>query len=476
MTKTKSLFFYVLKIMASKPHSYPLSSVLEQNKLDGTNFNDWYRNLKIVLKHQKKEHVLIAPLPDPPAANASRAEKNEYDQLRDDSNEVSCLMLVSMTPDLQRRLEDWTAYEMIQELKGMYQEPARVEKHRVAMELFECRMAEGASVRPHVQKMISLVEQLGKLNYKIDLEMATDMILHSLPASYSMFKMNYNMAGELKPLNELHSMLSTAESSIRKAPEVMAVNKAGKKVGKKGKKKKKAKTGGKGSAQAGSKSTPKPVKLSTPTTDTVCFHCNGKGHFKRECPKFLEEQKTARVASSGINVVEINFAISSSSSWIVDSGAGAHICSNMQVLKRIRRLARGEMQLKFGNGALVAAVAVGDLELILPSGLIIELFSVYYVPCASKNIISVSCLDSHGFEFAFKNRCCTISRNGLYYASASFVNGLYVIDQGTPINNINTKRLKISDNNSCFFVALSLGSYKRETHQEAPRGWTSRSI
>lgn len=289
MTKTKSLFFYVLKKMASKPHSYPLSSVLEQNKLDGTNFNDWYRNLKIVLKHQKKEHVLYAPLPDPPAANASRAEKNEYDQLRDDSNEVSCLMLVSMTPDLQRRLEDWTAYEMIQELKGMYQEPARVEKHRVAMELFECRMAEGASVRPHVQKMISLVEQLGKLNYKIDLEMATDMILHSLPASYSMFKMNYNMAGELKPLNELHSMLSTAESSIRKAPEVMAVNKAGKKVGKKGKKKKKAKTGGKGSAQAGSKSTPKPVKLSTPTTDTVCFHCNGLGHINEKRIKKLQE-------------------------------------------------------------------------------------------------------------------------------------------------------------------------------------------
>ena len=49
-----------------------------------------------------------------------------------------------------RRLEDWTAYEMIKELKNMYEEPARVEKHRVAMQLFECRMAEGAPVRPHV--------------------------------------------------------------------------------------------------------------------------------------------------------------------------------------------------------------------------------------------------------------------------------------------------------------------------------------
>jgi hypothetical protein len=131
----------------------------------------------------------------------------------------------------------------------------------------------------------------------------------------------------------------------------------------------------------------------------------------------------------------------------VDSGVGAHICSNIQTLKRSRRLAKGEMQLKFGNGALVAAVAIGDLELILPSGLEIELSNVYYVPCASRNIISVSFLDSHGFEFSFKNRCCIISRNCLFYASASFVNDLYVIDLGTPICNISTKRLKASNTN-----------------------------
>ena len=115
----------------------------------------------------------------------------------------------------------------------------------------------------------------------------------------------------------------------------------------------------------------------------------------------------------------------------MDSGAGAHVCSNVQVLKRSRKLAKGEMQLKFGNGALVAAVAVGDLELILPSGLVLELFDVYVVPYTSKNIMSVSCLDSHGFEFAFKNGCCTISRSGLFYASASLMNGLFVLDQGT---------------------------------------------
>jgi hypothetical protein len=74
--------------------------------------------------------------------------------------------------------------------------------------------------------------------------------------------------------------------------------------------------------------------------------------------------------------------------------------------------------------------------LILPNELVIELSSDYYILYASRNIISVSCLDFHGFEFSFKNRCCTISHNGLFYASVSFVIGLYMIDLGTPIYNI----------------------------------------
>ena len=102
----------------------------------------------------------------------------------------------------------------------------------------------------------------------------------------------------------------------------------------------------------------------------------------------------------------------------MDSGAGAHVCSNVQALKGSRKLAKGEMQFKFGDGALVAAETVGDLELILPTGLILQLSSVYFIPHCNKNIIFVSCLDSQGYVFSFKNKYCIISRNNIVYASA----------------------------------------------------------
>ena len=45
----------------------------------------------------------------------------------------------------------------------------------------------------------------------------------------------------------------------------------------------------------------------------------------------------------------------------------------------------------------------------------------------------------------------------MIYASACYLNGLYVIDLEIPINNISTKRLKTSNINSCSLWHYRLG-------------------
>jgi hypothetical protein len=44
--------------------------------------------------------VLDVPVPEPPADIATRTERDQFEKKCDKSNEVSCLMLVSMTLDL----------------------------------------------------------------------------------------------------------------------------------------------------------------------------------------------------------------------------------------------------------------------------------------------------------------------------------------------------------------------------------------
>ena len=94
---------------------------------------------------------------------------------------------------------------------------------------------------------------------------------------------------------------------------------------------------------------------------------------------------------------------------IVDSGCGSHLGNFVQGLRNRRQLARGEVDLRVGNGAKVAALSVGTYVIRLPSGLELYLNNCYFVPQLSKNIISVSVLDSEGFSFLIKYRTLTLS-------------------------------------------------------------------
>jgi hypothetical protein len=58
--------------------SFTLHSILEKDKLNGTNYADWICNLRIVLRAEKKEDVLDTPLSEEPADDATVAVKNAY--------------------------------------------------------------------------------------------------------------------------------------------------------------------------------------------------------------------------------------------------------------------------------------------------------------------------------------------------------------------------------------------------------------
>jgi len=62
--------------MAPTNQTFTLCSILEKDKLNGTNYADCIRNLRIVLSAEKKEEILDTPLPEAPANNAPAAEKN----------------------------------------------------------------------------------------------------------------------------------------------------------------------------------------------------------------------------------------------------------------------------------------------------------------------------------------------------------------------------------------------------------------
>ena len=85
---------------ANNNSAFNLRSILDKEKLNGANFIDWYRNLRIILRNEKREYVLEKPYPDDIPKGANAAARTAYEKYCNDSLEVSCLMLATMSSDL----------------------------------------------------------------------------------------------------------------------------------------------------------------------------------------------------------------------------------------------------------------------------------------------------------------------------------------------------------------------------------------
>ncbi|KAK9037115.1 hypothetical protein V6N11_022037 [Hibiscus sabdariffa] len=189
-----------------------LRSLLEKEKLNGINFLDWFHNLRIVLKQERKEYVIEEAVPNDPGANAP-SDKDKFKKHMDNMLDVGCLMLATMTPELQKQHEDMVAYEMIQNLKEIYEGQARQERYETSKALFQCKMSEGSPVRAHVIKMMGYIQTLEKLGLALNDELAIDVVLQSLPNSFSQLILNFNMNEIEKTLPQLLGMLRTGEGN-----------------------------------------------------------------------------------------------------------------------------------------------------------------------------------------------------------------------------------------------------------------------
>nr|GEV18578.1 hypothetical protein [Tanacetum cinerariifolium] len=101
--------------------------MFEREKLSGNNFNDWFRQLKLVLRVEKKI-------------------------------EDVCLILDSMTPELHRQFENSSPYDMINELKSMFEKQAGVERFDLIQTFHACKQEEGKPVAAYVLQMKTIGE------------------------------------------------------------------------------------------------------------------------------------------------------------------------------------------------------------------------------------------------------------------------------------------------------------------------------
>nr|GEV58082.1 hypothetical protein [Tanacetum cinerariifolium] len=194
------------------------------------------------------------PAPDPKTAEPDTIDK--YYETVNLEQEIACLMLSSMSPDLQRTLEKYNTYDMLKELENMFEEQVKHELFEIVKAFHVC--------------------------YDMPNELGVSLILNSLNKDYDQFVLNYYMHNIEKKIVELHAMLKLHEKSVPKKAEtldVLAIQEGKIHMDKKKSKGAKGKHKGKNMLDYALK--PKitlPPYKDKPEKYFVCHHCKEVGH------------------------------------------------------------------------------------------------------------------------------------------------------------------------------------------------------
>ena len=153
--------FLLLQINSHIASSLSLRGILDANKLAGLNYIDWLKNLRIVLIQEKVSYILNTPAPDSLGEDAFKEDWVAYKIQKDDSMTVKCIMLVSMSKELQKQHEDIDVFSILLNLKELYGEQSQTARYDISKQLFLVRMTEGSFIQMYFLKMIDLITYLG---------------------------------------------------------------------------------------------------------------------------------------------------------------------------------------------------------------------------------------------------------------------------------------------------------------------------
>nr|GEU85379.1 retrotransposon protein, putative, Ty1-copia subclass [Tanacetum cinerariifolium] len=240
--------------------------MFEREKLSGNNFNDWFRQLKLVLKVEKKMYVIEQPIP-------------------------LLLQLILQQMCWQNEMQ----YMML-----------------IMRWLVLCS-EDGKPVGAYALKMKDYVEQLEQLGYVLLQELSVDLILNGLTSNFAGFVRNYNMHNMRKTIGELHALLEHEQGLPKKAtiPQVMVIQ--GGRIQKANKKSKNLKAKVKGMARKKIKVISLSLKPSAKEhleKNDAYYHCKEVGHWKKNCHVYLAElmkikKQVGTTSSSGFFTIEL---------------------------------------------------------------------------------------------------------------------------------------------------------------------------
>ena len=322
------------------------------------------------------------------------------------------------------------------------------------------------TMHEHVVEMTNIAARLKTLGMEMNEGFLVQFIINSLPPEYGPFHMNYNTMKDKWNVNELQCMLIQEEARLKKrgnhSINLMGQRGAGKKPEKKNEKGK----------QGPLKINESSVLIHKKERKVVqCRFCRKLGHYKNNCQK-RKEQFESKDKPCALVCFESNLAEVPYNTWWIDSGCTTHVSNTMQGFLTTQTTNPNEKFVFMGNRVKAPVEAIGTYRLILDTGHHLDLFQTLYVPSVSRNLISLSKLDSVGYSFQFGNGCFSLFKHNLFIGSGTLCDGLYKLKLDnlfvetlfTLHHNVGTKR-GLMNESSAYLWHKRLGHISKERIQ-----------
>lgn len=355
-------------------------------RLNSRNFRSWSFEVKMVLMKEGLWNR-IEPGTPPNPVTAAWTE-----------GDAKAMAIVLLVEDNQHNLimDKETAKTTWDALKAHHHKASLTGKVALLKEVCSTNYQEGENMEEFLYGMDDLFARLENSGEKLSAHMQVAMLLRSMPSAFD------TLTTALESRTDKELTMDLVRSKLIDESEKLYGT--GSSVGERVLK----------------------AEGETKARDGDCFFCGQKGHLKRQCKEFLAkktqakknkpktEQRVRKVRENDKKL--FNFMVRRNKSplfarsWLLDSGATSHICSDVNFFVRLESVSRSNVVVADGTEKRVDGVGDCQIECFNGSGELVELTltNVLFVPSLEGNMISVSKLAAKGVFANFDNSVCKL--------------------------------------------------------------------
>ncbi|KAL2518256.1 hypothetical protein Adt_14503 [Abeliophyllum distichum] len=185
--------------------------------LNGSNFKDWKENVLIVLGCMDLDLAIRIEKPASLTDASSPDDRRNFEKW-EHSNRMSLMIIKRGIPEAFRGAvseEVTNAKEFLAEIEKRFAKNDKAETSTLLQSLISMKYNSKGNIREYIIQMSHTASKLKALKLDLSDDLLVHLVLISLPAHFSQFKVSYNCQKEKWTLNELISYCVQEEERLK---------------------------------------------------------------------------------------------------------------------------------------------------------------------------------------------------------------------------------------------------------------------